>query len=66
MGFGGDGRGRARGIVDFGVIAPVDVFGDGCAFGFGFQILENRELLRGVVGAGGLAIDVVELEVRGG
>src|SRR5580700_11028176 len=63
---GGNFTGGVGRVVDFGVVAPVDVFGDGGAFGLGFQVLEDCELLCGVVGTGRLAVDVIELEVGGG
>ena len=36
---------NARGIVDFGVNAPVDIFGDGSVFGLLLPGLETRECL---------------------
>jgi hypothetical protein len=58
--------GGARRIVKLGEGAPLDVLGDGGAFGVLLQLLEGRELAGGVGLAAGGAVQVVKLEMGGG
>jgi len=60
------GRGGTRRIVDLGIIAPVDIFGDGGAFLLLLELLKGLKFASGVGGAAERAIEVEELEVGSG
>ena len=62
----GSAGGRGGRVVDFGVVAPFDIFGDGGAFGLLLETLELGERLGGFGGLAGLAIEIVKLKAGRG
>src|SRR5581483_1310225 len=57
---------NVNGVVDFGVIAPLHVLGNGSAFLLFLELLKRGELSGGIFALSALAVKIIELEMRSG
>ena len=65
-GIGNGGAGAIDAVIDFGIFAGFHVLRDGGAHLAFLDLLESGKLLGGIGGTVGLAVGIVELEMRGG